>query len=229
MKKWVIRILGILLVLGIGYFGYRELMKPLPGTRFDDLGRDHVNDIGNVTYNSNPPTSGPHFPVWAKKGAYDRVISDGYLIHSLEHGYIVISYDCENSSTLKMQSSKLQFKIKNVFAQDTAEEPDNSKPLTKMTVFPTDTKSWITPETPPGIEVELPDSFKTDECKALVKDLSEASSKWDRIVIVPRPNMEHPIILTAWRRMETLDSLDASKMEEFIKGYHNRGPEQTME
>ena len=75
--------------------------KPLPGEIVADMGRDHVTDIAGITYSSNPPTSGPHFPVWAKKGVYDRLMSDGYLIHSLEHGYVVISYDCSNEKAVR--------------------------------------------------------------------------------------------------------------------------------
>jgi len=100
---WIL-ILG--LVFGLGYWGYKGLTKPLPGQKFDDLGREHVNDISNITYNSNPPTSGTHFPVWAKKGVYDRMISDGYLVHSLEHGYIVINYNCEDPSLKSQISTK---------------------------------------------------------------------------------------------------------------------------
>lgn len=241
IKKFGIWILVLGIVGALGFWGFKELTKPLPGTRFDDLGRDHVNDIGGVTYNSNPPTSGPHFPVWAKKGVYDRIISDGYLIHSLEHGYSVISYDCTKKFAVRRsQSGKLGLSVIDIFAHETVdstitsdeerkEESPSSVPLTKMTVFPTDTKSWITPDAPPEIEVELPDSFNTDQCRSLVKYLSSFVSKWDRIVVVPRPNMDYPIVLTAWRRMENLDSLDKDKIEEFIRSYHNRGPEQTME
>lgn len=238
-KKLMIRG-GILLVLVIlGYWGMKELMKPLPGTLYPDLGRDHVNDISEITYNSDPPTSGTHFPAWAKKGVYDRVVSDGYLLHSLEHGYIVISYDCEASAKFKVQSSKLQFKIKNVFAQESetidapvdenAEDEGSGKPLTKMTVFPTDQKSWITPEEQPGIEIELSAEFSSDSCKSLVSDLKPFTDEWDRVIVVPRTGMDKPIALTAWRRLLTLDSVDNGAIEDFIQAFHNRGPEQTME
>jgi hypothetical protein len=238
LKKFVIwaLILGIFGILG--YLGLKELFKPLPGTLYPDLGREHVNDISDITYNSNPPTSGTHFPAWAKKGVYDRVISDGYLIHSLEHGYIVISYDCEESSKFNVQSSKFQIQhwVRDVYAEDTQLKEENQmedgkeiKPLTQMKIIPTNTKSWVTPDDQPGIEIELPEDFNSDSCKSLIKDLSQFTDKWARVIVVPRVGMDHPIALTAWRRLETLDSLDKRKIEEFIKNYHNRGPEQTME
>ena len=42
----------------------------LPGIRFPDLGQQHVEVATSVTYNSNPPTSGPHYPYPAAWGIY---------------------------------------------------------------------------------------------------------------------------------------------------------------
>lgn len=212
------------------YWGYRSLTKPLPGQLFPDLGREHVNDISGIEYNSNPPTSGTHFPVWAKNGVYDRVLSDGYLIHSLEHGYVVISYNCTQKFTVHRSLFTAAFAQEIVDQRDDIPgSTESGKPLTKMTVFPTDKVSWVTPDDPPGAEVELPGEFNSDECKSLVKDLSQFPSEWDRVVVVPRQNMDHPIALTAWRRLLYLNSVDKNTIEEFIKIYHNMGPEKTME
>src|SRR5436190_19459146 len=91
----IIIITIILVIVGlIGYWIYKSITTPLPGVATKDLGREHVTDISGVTYDTNPPSSGTHFPIWAKSGIYDRVLSEGYLIHSQEHGYIVISYNC---------------------------------------------------------------------------------------------------------------------------------------
>ncbi len=59
------------------------------------LGRDHVDVGTKVKYNSNPPTSGDHYEEWAKNGVHDKSTDDGHLVHSLEHGYIIISHNCE--------------------------------------------------------------------------------------------------------------------------------------
>ena len=99
MKKFGNWLLVIGICLGVSYWLFKVFTRPLPGEAVPDMGRDHVTDIAGVNYNSNPPTSGPHFPVWAKRGVYDRFISDGYLIHSLEHGYIILSYDCTKPIT----------------------------------------------------------------------------------------------------------------------------------
>lgn len=45
-------------------------------------------------YNSDPPSSGPHYEEWVDAGLYDEVVEDEYLVHNLEHGYVIIWYDC---------------------------------------------------------------------------------------------------------------------------------------
>jgi hypothetical protein len=49
-------------------------------------------------YNSDPPTSGPHYAEEAREGFYDNnsyKYPAGYLVHNLEHGYVVFWYNCE--------------------------------------------------------------------------------------------------------------------------------------
>lgn len=92
--KWVI-VLIVLGLLGVGgWWFYKEATKSLPGLVVADMGRDHVPDGTIVEYNSNPPTSGPHYEEWSKTGVYEEELPDGNLIHSLEHGYVIISYNC---------------------------------------------------------------------------------------------------------------------------------------
>ncbi|MBD2451589.1 DUF3105 domain-containing protein [Nostoc sp. FACHB-152] len=65
----------------------------LPGIRFPDLGQQHVEIGTSVTYNSNPPTSGPHYPYPAPWGIYIYPPADEFLVHNLEHGGVIISYN----------------------------------------------------------------------------------------------------------------------------------------
>lgn len=104
-KKWIIiSVIVLLIILGGGVF---LLTKPQSSSsdqpqqagkykwqRYPDLGRTHVKEGTKITYNSNPPTSGPHYPVWQKYGILDKPVADEYLVHSLEHGYIIFSYNC---------------------------------------------------------------------------------------------------------------------------------------
>lgn len=49
-------------------------------------------------YNSNPPTSGPHYPEEARARFYDSnnyTFPAGYLVHNLEHGYVIFWYNCD--------------------------------------------------------------------------------------------------------------------------------------
>lgn len=49
-------------------------------------------------YNSDPPTSGLHYASEAEAGFYDENIyayPAGYLVHNLEHGYVIFWYNCD--------------------------------------------------------------------------------------------------------------------------------------
>jgi hypothetical protein len=45
-----------------------------------------------VNYQSNPPASGPHYPVWAHFQEYQTPVERPYWVHNLEHGAIVLLY-----------------------------------------------------------------------------------------------------------------------------------------
>ncbi len=51
-------------------------------------------------YNTSPPTSGPHYDRTLSAGFYDEdarqqyPYPEGYLVHNLEHGYVILWYDC---------------------------------------------------------------------------------------------------------------------------------------
>lgn len=60
---------------------------------FADQGQDHIAEGAEHTpYNSNPPTSGPHYVQPASTGFYDEDLPDEKVVHNLEHGHIWISY-----------------------------------------------------------------------------------------------------------------------------------------
>jgi hypothetical protein len=82
LKKWGLILGSIAVVVGGFIWIIMVSSQPLPGGEVEDQGRQHETDITDIKRNSNPPTSGPHFPIWAKPGVYTQVISDGYLIHT---------------------------------------------------------------------------------------------------------------------------------------------------
>jgi hypothetical protein len=53
--------------------------------------RDHTQDPNErIRYRSNPPTEGRHYEIPAEDGAYGSAPSDSELVHTLEHGRIII-------------------------------------------------------------------------------------------------------------------------------------------
>ena len=101
---------GVLgLVLGIAMMGVLITAGKMPGqatpTRppneedYPSLGQVHIA-VGQThpPYNSNPPTSGWHYPTPADWGIYHEVLPDEELIHNLEHGGIWLSYRDENDT-----------------------------------------------------------------------------------------------------------------------------------
>lgn len=65
-----------------------DFSRPVPV-----MGEEHIN-IGSPLpeYNSNPPTSGPHYEQTARSGFREEEIPDQHIIHNLEHGDVWIAY-----------------------------------------------------------------------------------------------------------------------------------------
>jgi hypothetical protein len=58
-------------------------------------GREHVPAGTEITYETMPPASGPHYDQTASAGFYTDRPQLGALVHSLEHGAVVVYYDPE--------------------------------------------------------------------------------------------------------------------------------------
>lgn len=96
LRNWTI----VILVFGLVIWGiYALVQSGVPegkdfSRKIPILGAEHV-PVGSISvdeYNSNPPTSGKHYNTPARPGFRENIIEDGYLIHSMEHGLIWISY-----------------------------------------------------------------------------------------------------------------------------------------
>ena len=163
---------------------------------FEDLGRTHV-PVGTQTYyNSNPPTSGPHYEVWTRAGVLDAPADDRFLLHSLEHGYIIMSYNCDLANPLVSQVN----------------ESSNSAKMA------TDSAT-------------LSEGFRSQDCTSLKDNLARVFDEKGKrkLIVVPRMDLNVPIVLTAWTRMEKLTMFDEEKIKSFIDAYRDQGPERTME
>ncbi len=214
-KKQRIVTLGIgivisLLIIAGGWYIVSKLSQPLPGTAVPELGRKHVDDGTKVEYNSNPPTSGDHFAEWTKAGIYKAPISDGHLLHALEHGYIIVSYNCMKlNSKFKVQNSKL---IRSAYAHEEDLEASSSA------------------GSQPGEELKG-EVWESKECKDLAKQLSDIANEvrlW-KLIVIPRPVLDVPIALTAWGRIDKMEKLDKERIVRFITAFRDQGPEKTVE
>ena len=68
-------------------------------------GANHVE--GRVEYKTNPPTSGDHSEIPAEDGAFTEEIEHENLLHSMEHGRVVLWFQPEASPQLKGQMKAL--------------------------------------------------------------------------------------------------------------------------
>lgn len=48
-----------------------------------------------IEWSSNPPSSGDHFGQWAQFKEYGSVVPRGFLVHSMEHGAVLLLYKCD--------------------------------------------------------------------------------------------------------------------------------------
>lgn len=60
----------------------------------EDEGRGHLSPGDPIPeYKTNPPTSGTHNPTWYPAGIYDNNADITQMVHSLEHGYVIMYYN----------------------------------------------------------------------------------------------------------------------------------------
>ncbi|HSD89542.1 MAG TPA: DUF3105 domain-containing protein [Kofleriaceae bacterium] len=55
----------------------------------------HVPVSSPIVWPSNPPTGGPHYPIWAGWDRQYAQLDRGYYVHNAEHGGIVLLYHCD--------------------------------------------------------------------------------------------------------------------------------------
>ncbi|MCZ7542079.1 MAG: DUF3105 domain-containing protein [Anaerolineae bacterium] len=139
-----------------------------PGVSMPIQGQQHIQPgEAHPPYNSDPPTSGWHYEAPLPTGFYEEPAPDEQLVHNLEHGHVVISYDCD----------------------------------------------------------------RLDDCEAVKGQLRGIFDRYDgwKVTAVPRTNADAAIALTAWGRIDKLESYDEGRITAFIDAWRDRGPEQTME
>jgi hypothetical protein len=206
-RKLIIIAASILIVAGLLAWLFKESTKPLPGQYLMQDGRDHKDEGSKIDYKFNPPTSGDHYASWISKGFYDEPRSDGNLVHSEEHGYIIIWYDCEKQAT-----SYIPQLVGDVYAQaKTMTAGSEGSPSAKLS--------------------DMPKAFSDGSCDSLKQQIKDAINKFGphKLIGVPRMGMDSRLVLTAWGRSENLGSFNEGKIKEFIDSFRDTGPERTVE
>jgi hypothetical protein len=124
----------------------------LPGEAVEIMHSPHIapTEWHRVRYNSQPPTSGPHFSFTVATGVYAAPVPAGLSVHAMEHGHILIQY--------------------------------------------------------------APDSPDRE-----VATLTTVARRYGaRTILAPQPELAHGIALTAWGRLELLDTVDERRIAEFV-------------
>ncbi len=181
-KKFISISVAILIFIALLVWLFVESSKPLPGQAALQDGRDHLAEGSKVNYKFNPPTSGNHYASWISKGFYDTPRSDGNLVHSLEHGYIVIWYDCG--------SKGIGFRVQGIVGKAYAAEL-TATPSVKAT----DANVQMTAGSegsPSALLGDMPKSFSDGSCDNLKTQLKDIYNKFGprKLIIVPRVGMD---------------------------------------
>ncbi|MDQ3036674.1 MAG: DUF3105 domain-containing protein [Myxococcota bacterium] len=66
---------------------------------------EHRPVCSAIEYPVHPPASGAHYSQWAAFGTYDAPVPPGFLVHSLEHGAIVLAYRCDGGDCPEITSA----------------------------------------------------------------------------------------------------------------------------
>jgi hypothetical protein len=101
--------IGVALAVAVAIaFVLVRSVQSQPGRNVPIQGQTHIDKAEkHVEYNSKPPTSGPHWNLAGEApvawGIYKVQIPDEGQIHNLEHGGVIISYNCTDCPELVEQ------------------------------------------------------------------------------------------------------------------------------
>lgn len=151
---------GVWLSSKKGTENIERLSRPMMGEKMADLGAQHVsrNEI-HPAYNSNPPTSGWHWVDVAGPGIKDEPVADELILHSMEHGAVVVWYK---------------------------------------------------------------DDLSQNNVDKIKKAFYNSSGKK---IMLARRDLDVPVALTSWGYLLKLQTIDETKIKEFIETNNDRAPE----
>lgn len=98
----------------------------------------HVDpDAGAIVYLTNPPASGPHYPIWAHWGAWPN-LPRGYWVHNLEHGGVALLYNCPAGACEATRDALIA--ASRTIPMDPACVPTDAEPATVRVVITNDSE-----------------------------------------------------------------------------------------
>ena len=115
---FILIVSGVIAILVIGSFAATGIPGLVRGRSsqvgdsdryVEGIGQQHATplttpkhvDPKTVTYSTTPPTSGDHWSNWASCGFYENGLEDERVVHNLEHGAVVISYNLTSPEAVK--------------------------------------------------------------------------------------------------------------------------------
>lgn len=160
----------------------------------------HLPEGTVITYNSNPPSSGPHYPIWANFQEYAEPIEWPYLVHSLEHGAILLLY-------------------KTPCAAGIADDGPNDDADASSADDAGASDGGASGACAPVVEAlrEVRDSLSSDP-------LCDPSIRV-RVVIAPAPDLDVPVAAAAWGWTYKAACADLPTLEDFARAHYAQGPE----
>ena len=121
-QKWINYAVGggaALIILGILGVVIWQAVKPAVGEVVDIPAgyQTHVEIGAALTYPSDPPAGGLHYAQEFENGFFDEATLPqkpgelaGYLVHNLEHGYVIFWYNCAKLDETACNNLKSQIK-----------------------------------------------------------------------------------------------------------------------
>ena len=94
VRRRLLKKVAVAALAAIGIFVVSQASAEV-GRQMPEEGYQHVPEGTPGTYGHQPPTSGQHWPRWARWEFYTQEVPPELWVHNLEHGGIVILYRCD--------------------------------------------------------------------------------------------------------------------------------------
>ncbi|MGH7326718.1 MAG: DUF3105 domain-containing protein [Polyangiaceae bacterium] len=152
-----------------------------------------------TTWDSNPPSSGEHYPIWAAYQAYSTPVPRGYYVHDLEHGAIDLLYNCaigDAGQEVTLDASG-------------GDDGDGG-----------DAGAGPCPTVAAQLQAII-DAFPSDpKCDPTM------GQPRVRFVLTPDPLLDVPVAAAAWGWTYKASCVDSATLSQFAKDHYDQGTEE---